>query len=365
MTRIVSIEARHYRIPLPVVMSDSTHGEISHSGLIVARIRDADGAEGVGYTYTVNDIGSRAIHALIEYDLAPPLIGEDARNIDRLWERMWWHVHFCGRGGATAFAIAAIDIALWDLEGRRRGEPLWRMLGGHRRKVPAYAGGIDLYFTLDALREQTRGFLARGFGAIKMKVGRDRLAEDVERVAAVRELVGPDFPLMADANMRWQAHEAIRAARALAPFSLVWLEEPVIPDDVDGLARVAVEGGVPIATGENLHSVHEFEQTIARGRVSFSEPDAATLGGITPWMQVARLAEARNLPVTSHGIHDIHVHLLGAVPNGSWLEFHGFGLERFLAEPLRLEDGCAIAPNRPGHGVEFDFDALDAHRVRT
>ena len=144
---------------------------------------------------------------------------------------------------------------------------------------------------------------------------------------------------------------------------LVWLEEPIIPDDVDGLARVAVEGGAPIATGENLHSVYEFEQTIARGRVSCPEPDAATLGGVSPWLRVARLAEARNLPVTSHGIHDIHVHLLGAVPDGSWLEFHGFGLERFLAEPLGLEDGCAVAPDRPGHGVELDFDALAEHRV--
>ena len=361
MSRIASIETHHYRIPLPVVLSDSTHGEMSHSGLIVARVRDAGGLEGIGYTYTVNDIGSRAIRALIEDDLAPAVIGEDARDIDRLWERMWWRVHFCGRGGPAAFAMAAVDVALWDLEGKRRGEPLWRLLGGCRREVPAYAGGIDLYFTLDALREQTRGFLDRGFGAIKMKVGRDRLSEDVERVAAIRELVGPDFPLMADANMRWRVHEAIAAARALAPFGLVWLEEPVVPDDVNGLARVAVEGGLPIAAGENLHTVSEFEETIARGRVSFPEPDAATLGGITPWLRVARLAEARNLPVTSHGVHDLHVHLLGAVPNGSWLEFHGFGLERFLAEPLCLENGRAVAPDRPGHGVELDFAALAPH----
>ena len=361
MSRIASIETHHYRIPLPVVLSDSTHGEMSHSGLIVARVRDAGGREGIGYTYTVNDVGSRAIRALVDHDLAPVLVGEDARDIDRLWERMWWHVHFCGRGGPAAFAMAAVDVALWDLEGKRRGEPLWRLLGGHRREVPAYAGGIDLYFTLDALREQTRGFLDRGFGAIKMKVGRDRLSEDVERVAAIRDLVGPDFPLMVDANMRWRVHEAIGAARALAPFDPVWLEEPIIPDDVSGLARVAVEGGLPIAAGENLHTVSEFEDTIVRGRVSFPEPDAATLGGITPWLRVARLAEARNLPVTSHGVHDVHVHLLGAVPNGSWLEFHGFGLERFLAEPLRLENGRAIAPDRPGHGVALDFDTLAAH----
>lgn len=365
MSRIVSIEVDHYRIPLPVVLSDSTHGEMSHTGLVMARVRDADGGEGIGYTYTVNDIGSRAIRALIEHDFAPLLIGEEAGAIERHWERMWWHVHFCGRGGASAFAMAALDIALWDLEGRRRGEPLARLFGGGcRDRVPAYAGGIDLFFTLDALHEQAQGFLERGFGAIKMKVGRDVLSEDVARVASMRELLGADFPLMADANMRWRTHEAVAAARALAPYGLIWLEEPVIPDDVEGLARVAVEGGVPIATGENLHSMYEFERTIVHGRVSFPEPDAATLGGITPWLKVARFAEARNLPVTSHGIHDIHVHLLAAVPNGSYLEFHGFGLERFFhSEPLRLEDGHALVPERPGHGIEFNFDALAEHRA--
>lgn len=361
--RIESVTTDHYCIPLPVALSDSTHGIMTHTGLIVVRIRDSDGAVGVGYTYTVNDIGSRAIRALIEDDLQQVLIDADPRGIDKLWGDMWWHAHFCGRGGLLSFAMAAVDIALWDLAGKRAGEPLWRLLGGHRNEVIAYAGGIDLEFTLDALLEQADGFLERGFRAIKMKVGRDRLTEDVNRAEAMRAKLGGGFPLMADANMRWSVHEAVSAARALAPVGLVWLEEPTIPDDLDGNRRIADLGGVPIAAGENLHSVYEFEQTITRAGISFPEPDAATLGGITPWMKVAGLAEARNLPVTSHGIHDIHVHLLGAVPNGTYLEFHGFGLERFLEEPLSLRDGLARAPDRPGHGVSFIWDKLEAHRA--
>ncbi len=179
----------------------------------------------------------------------------------------------------------------------------------------------------------------------------------------MREALGADFPLLADANMRWSVEQAVDAARALARFDLVWLEEPIIPDDVIGHARVARDGGVPIATGENLHTVYEFEDMIARGGISYPEPDAATLGGITPWLKVAALAERSGLPVTSHGVHDIHVHLLAAVPNASYLEVHGFGLERFVRTPLTLADGRAIAPDRPGHGVEFDWDALEGCRV--
>ncbi len=361
--RIREIVVDHYAVPLPVVLSDSTHGDMDRFALVTARIRDDEGNEGLGYSYTVGDIGGDAVRSVAARDLAPALIGEDPRRIEALWERMWWRVHFVGRGGLVAFAIAALDVALHDLAARRAGEPLWRALGGHDPRVHAYAGGIDLQFPLEQLLEQARGFVAQGFRAIKMKVGRDRLSEDVERVAAMRAEIGPDFALLADANMRWSVREAIRAARALAPHDLVWLEEPTIPDDVAGHARIASEGGVPIATGENLHSLYEFRHMIAEGKVAFPEPDLVTLGGITPWLKVARLAEATNLPVTSHGVHDLHVHLLAAVPNASYLEVHGFGLERFVAEPLAVVDGVATAPERPGHGVTLDFEGLEAHRA--
>ncbi len=361
--KISRVRSDHYRIPLPVVLSDSTHGDISHFGLIVTRIETDDGQEGMGYTYCVGDIGGSAILALIRDDLAPKLIAEDARRIEQLWEQMWWHVHFVGRGGAASFALAALDIALWDLRGKVSGEPWWRLLGGHDPKVPVYAGGIDLQFTLEALLEQADGFQAQGFRAIKMKVGRDQLSEDIERVAAMRCHLGADFPLMADANMRWRVDEAIRAARGMAQYNLYWLEEPTIPDDVAGHARIAREGGLPIATGENFHTVYEFQQMITHGAISFPEPDVATLGGVTPFLKVAHLAETCNLPVTTHGVHDLQVHLLAAIPNSSYLEAHGFGLDRFIRHPMEIVEGAAIAPERAGHGVEFDWDALQEHSV--
>jgi L-alanine-DL-glutamate epimerase-like enolase superfamily enzyme len=196
-----------------------------------------------------------------------------------------------------------------------------------------------------------------------MKIGRPSLRDYLARVAAMRELLGPDVPLMVDANMRWRVDEAIRASRALAAHDVYWLEEPTIPDDVAGHAKIAREGPLPIATGENFHSLHEFQQMIAAGGVAFPEPDLATCGGITVWLKVAHLAEASNLPVTSHGVHDLHVHLLAAVPNRSYLEVHGFGLERFIEQPLALADGFALAPERPGHGVSLDWAALERWRA--
>ncbi len=360
--QIKTIHTGHYRIPLPTVLSDSTHGEISHFELVTVKITTDTGIEGVGYTYTVG-AGGAAIHSLVMQDLTPLLLGKDPRCIEDIWEKMWWTLHYVGRGGIAVFAISAVDIALWDLKGKNENEPLWRLLGGHSNRVKAYAGGIDLQFSIEELQEQTRENLNKGFLAIKMKVGRDNLKEDIGRVKAMREFIGPDITLMVDANMRWPVDTAIRAARALQPYDIYWLEEPTIPDDIKGHARIAKEGGLPLATGENLHTIYEFQSMIEYGDILFPEPDVSNIGGITGWMRVAKLAYANNLPVTSHGVHDLHVHLLSAVPNASYLEAHGFGLERFIAHPLQIKNGDATAPNRPGHGVEFHWEQMEDHKI--
>lgn len=360
---VSALRCDRYRIPLPVALSDSTHGEMTAFDLVTARIADAEGREGLGYTYAGSGAGAGAIRALVEDDLFPLLEGADETRVEALWRRMWRRTHFVGRGGPVSFAMAAVDIALWDLKARQAGMPLWRLLGGHDGRVRAYAGGIDLQFPLERLLEQTRANLDKGFRAIKMKVGRDRLAEDVERVGAMRDFLGADVPLMADANMRWTADEAVEAALALAGARLGWLEEPMAPEDVAGHARLRRMAPVPIAAGENLHTLAEFRAYMEAGAVSFPEPDVATCGGVTPWLKVAKLAEAFDLPVTSHGVHDLHVHLLAAVPNASYLEVHGFGLENFIAAPLAVRDGFATAPDRPGHGVEFDWKGLEALRA--
>jgi L-alanine-DL-glutamate epimerase-like enolase superfamily enzyme len=358
MASISEVQSDYFRVPLPVPLSDSTHGLIPNFELVTIRVRDADGVEGVGYTYTVGRNGRSVQAAALE--IAELARGHDADLIEALWQSIWWALHYGGRGGPTVLAQSAFDMALWDLKAKRAKLPLWRMLGGFDSQVPVYAGGVDLDFPLEQLLKQAEGFLDKGFRAIKMKVGRKHLSEDVQRVKAMREMLGDGFPLMADANMKWSVDEAIRAARALTPFNLVWLEEPTIPDDVAGHARIAIEGGLPVATGENMRTIWEFRQMIVDGKISFPEPDVTNCGGVTPFMKIAHLAEAHNLPVTSHGAHDVTVHLLAAAPNRSYLEAHGFGIEHYIAEPLKIRDGFAIAPERHGHGIEFDWPKLGA-----
>jgi L-alanine-DL-glutamate epimerase-like enolase superfamily enzyme len=362
MADIRSLESGYYRVPLEVTLSDSTHGTMLDFELNTVRLCDADGAEGVGYTYTCGRNGA-AIDAILRRDIPEQITGMDAEHIEQVWQRIWWGQHYGGRGGPAVLAQSAVDIAIWDLKAKRLSRPLWTLLGGHDSRVPCYAGGIDLDLPLDQLLRQTDDNLRKGFRAIKMKVGRKKLSEDVERVRAMRGHLGDEFPLMVDANMKWSADEAIRAARAFQQFDPVWLEEPMIPDDMAGQVRVVRDGGLPIAAGENLRTLWEFKQLITAGAVTYPEPDVTNCGGITPFIKIAHLAEAFNLPVTSHGAHDVTVHLLAAIPNRSYLEAHGFGLDRYIAEPLVIEQGFAVAPDRIGHGVAFDWKGLEAIRA--
>ena len=277
---INEVVTTHYRIPLRTTMADSTHGDMTHFEVVMVRVATSKGIQGLGYTYTIGH-GGAAIRCLVDQALKPILLGADARGIEQIWEQMWWRLHYVGRGGLAVFAISAVDIALWDLMGQGEGLPLWRLLGGYSRSVKAYAGGIDLHLPVGELLEQTRANLDQGFRAIKMKVGRAKLGDDIARVRAVRELIGPEIPLMVDANMRWDVETAVCAAQKLREYDIFWLEEPTIPDDVVGHARIAKEGGVPIATGENLHTIYEFRNMIENGHVAYPEPDVSNIGGIT------------------------------------------------------------------------------------
>ena len=361
MANIKSIRTDFYRVPLPTVLTDSMHGTMLDFELVTVRVTDSDGMEGLGYTYAVNS-GAAAFKVLIDKYLAPVLQEQDADATEKRWYDMWWMVHYAGRGGHATSAISAVDIALWDLKARRAQLPLWKMFGGFDPEVPVYAGGVDLEFSIDQLLAQSDHFQEIGFRAIKMKVGRNSLREDIERVRRMREHLGADFPLMADANMKWSVDQAITAARAFKDFNLLWLEEPTIPDDIAGHARILRDGGVPIATGENLHTLYEFQTLMKSEAVSYPEPDVCSCGGMTSFRKIAALAEAHNLPLTSHGVHDLTVHLMAAAPNRTYMEIHGYSLDRFLSKPLKISDGKVTATDLPGHGLELDWGALEEYR---
>jgi len=201
-----------------------------------------------------------------------------------------------------------------------------------------------------------------GFRSVKMRLGRPTLREDIQRVAAMREHLPDEIELMADANEAWRVHEAVRALQELQPFGMIWLEEPPSPDDTAGYAHLRRLGLVRIALGGTYHTLPEFAALFTAGGVDMPQPDLTTCGGITPFMKVGRVTGAFNLPVLSHCAHDLHIHCMAAAPNAAYLEWHAFDLGRYMASPLTVSEGYATAPDRPGHGVEFDWERLGALR---
>lgn len=357
---IQRVEVSLHQVPLKYPLSDAKvltgrQKPLAAVDMLTVTVTTREGAVGFGFSYSLR-AGGNALFAHAR-DVARELIGEDPRDIGRLWEKLAWLGASVSRTGVTVQAIAAFDTALWDLKARVAGMPLGKLLGAYRDGVPCYnTSGGYLNARKDEVLRNVDASLERGIGGIKLKVGQPDLALDIDRVAAVREHVGPGVPMMVDANQQWDYTTALRAGRQLEPFNLTWIEEPISAYDYEGHARLTERLDTPIATGEMLSSVAELSELIRHRSVTFIQPDAPRIGGITPFLKIAALAEQQKLKMAPHFVMEVHVHLACAYPLESWVE-HIEWLEPAFNERLRIQGGRMLMPEGPGLGFSLSEEA--------
>lgn len=323
---------------------------------IFTHIQTDEGLEGLGVGQA-----SPGVRDVIDSALRHILIGQDPMNIEKLWSDMFWAVRGYGRRGLAFLAVSAVDIGLWDLKAKALGMPLYKLLGPYREAVPVYGSGGWTNYTVDELVAEMEGYVDQGIPRIKMKVGKDfgsAEREDIERVAAVRSAVGHDVALYIDANNGYYTKQAIYMAREFEEYQVGWYEEPVLADDIPGLAEIRRATTIPLASGEMEYTKYGFRDLITGGGADIVQPDVVRVGGVTEWMKVAHMAEAFNLQVAPHMAQLVHMHVCCAIPNLKAMEYANMYLaadEVWYTEFPTQKDGF-LTPyhDKPGLGLELD-----------
>ena len=366
---IVSVVANTVVVPLEVPTAIATRS-IQNREYTLVRIANRDRIEGIGFCYG----GSRAGHlsTLAVRDLLRNhVIGREPKEVEAIWDDMFRESILQGRRGSVLRAMSAIDIAIWDLMAKEAGLPLYRLLGSPKREtVHAYASG-GYYLegkTTEHLADEVRGYVERGFTAVKIKVGMLSAQEDMMRVKSCRQAIGPNVELFLDANNAWRdTDSAIEAIRMFEIYAIGWIEEPVMPDDLEASADIAATINTPVATGEIEATRWGFQEIIHRKAASILQPDAAVCGGITEWRKIAALCDSHRIPVAPHWFADLHVHLVAATGNATWVEFFPdttiLNFMRLLKQSVEARNGELLLPQGPGLGIEFDEKLVERYSI--
>ncbi|KAF0965236.1 L-talarate/galactarate dehydratase [Rhodococcus sp. T7] len=360
LDRIESVKLSSITLPLKNPISDAKvltgrQKPMTEVAFLFAEIRTEQGHEGIGFSYSKRAGGpAQFAHA---QEIAPVLIGEDPNDIAKIWTKLVWAGASVGRSGVATQAIAAVDIALWDLKAKRAGLPIAKLLGSHRDSVQTYntSGGF-LHTPIEQVLENASASLASGIGGIKIKVGQPDWKQDIARLEKVREHLGDEVPLMVDANQQWDRPTAMRMGRIFDKFNLIWIEEPLDAYDAEGHAHLARSLDTSIATGEMLASVGEHVRLIEAGAVDIIQPDAPRIGGITQFLKLATLAEQKHLQLAPHFAMEIHLHLAAVYPYEPWVE-HFDWLDPLFNEHLEIRDGRMHLSDRPGLGFTLSDQA--------
>lgn len=331
--------------------------------MLFTELWSASGGYGVGFSYSKRAGGIAQYHHLCE--IADTLIGEDPNDIARIWDKLVWAGASVGRSGASTQAIAAVDVALWDLKAKRAGLSIAKLVGSHRESVRCYntSGGF-LHTPIDEVIANAHRSLENGIGGIKLKVGQPDGAEDLRRVAAVRKSIGDNVPLMVDANQQWDRTTAFRMGLALEEYNLVWIEEPLDAYDAEGHAQLADKLTTPIATGEMLTSVREHTELLRARSVDIIQPDAPRIGGITQFLRLCALADEAHVGLAPHFAMELHIQLAATYPQEPWVE-HFEWLEPLFNERLSIADGRMLVPESPGLGISLSAQAREWSTAQT
>ena len=358
--KIVKVYAKAYKWPKDKPIQNGRH-IFTHNELNLAVIETDEGIIGYGTSYNVD---------YVDY-LKQFLLGEDPLNVERLWEKMWCP-KFLGRRSVSTRSISALDIALWDIRSKAANMPLYQLLGGYRREIPCYiAGG---YYApekgLKELQEEMDEYVSWGIRSIKMKVGALNMREDAKRVKAVRQAVGEDVQIMVDANCAYKSYEALEFSRMIEEYHPYWFEEPVMPDDYEGMHNFSQKSRIPLSVGENEYTLYGFRDLIEKGRPSILNPDACSMGGITQYLKVAAYAQAHSVSLSPHGQQQIHVHLNCAVPEVILAEFYPPQYDEKVysafVSPIHFhgQKGTISPGDGCGAGLEINEQFLEPYRIR-